>query len=165
MSQWHARSSEERSLLNPSFCSTLLWHAAIGYASERDAAMAFELSFIVLPFVLHRQTRETLPRATTTSLATWMSDHPLHRARLGERAAALRPFTREALIFGSSYALLQLGADGVRANQAMKRRVTSGLKSTSDEVRNCATRAQFLGKWLEKAGNGQTVMTLLGVRP
>lgn len=165
MTPWRDRSIEERNLLNPGFCATLLWHAAQGYASERNTPMAIELSFLVLPFVLHRETREGLPRNITTSLPTWLAEHPIVRTRLGERAATLRSFTREALVFGGSHGLLSLAYDGVRANAAMKRRVTAGLKPTSDEVRECAKRAEFLGRWLEKAGGTETVMALLGVRP
>ena len=58
MTLWRARSIEERNLLNPAFCSMLLWQSALAYGSERKAAMAIELSFLVLPFVLHRETRE-----------------------------------------------------------------------------------------------------------
>lgn len=165
MTPWHARSLEERNLLNPGFCATLLWHAAQGYASERNTPMAIELSFLVLPFVLHRETRESLPRNITTSLPTWLAEHPIVRTRLGERSAALRSFTREALVFGGSHGLLSLGHDGVRANVNMKKRVNAGLRPTSDEVRECAKRAEFLGRWLEKAGGTETVMALLGVRP
>lgn len=165
MISWHERSIEERNLLNPGFCATLLWHGAQGYASERKTPMAIELSFLVLPFVLHLETRESLPRLVTTSLPTWLSDHPLVRTRLGERAAMLCPFTREALVFGGSHGLLSLSRDGVRANDGMKKRVDTALRTTSDEVRACAKRAEFLGKWLEKAGGPETVMTLLGVQP
>ena len=165
MTPWHERSIEERNLLNPGFCATLLWHAAQGYASERKTPMAIEVSFLVLPFVLHLETRESLPRAITTSLPTWLSEHPLVRTRLGERAAMLRPFTREALVFGGSHGLLSISQDGVRAHDEMKKRVNAALKTTSDEVRECARRAEFLGRWLEKAGGPETVMALLGVQP
>jgi hypothetical protein len=162
---WHDRSLEERTLLNPPFCATLLWHAAKGYAAERTTPMAIEASFLVLPFVLHRETRESLPRNITTSLPTWLAEHPIVRARLGERAATLRSFTREALVFAGSHGLLSLSQDGIRANAEMKRRVNSALKLTSDEVRECAKRAEFLGRWLENAGGPETVMALLGVQP
>jgi Family of unknown function (DUF6521) len=162
---WRARSIEERNLLNPGFCAVLLWHSARGYSIERKATMAIELSFLVLPFVLHRETRESLPRNIKSSLPTWLAEHPLVRTRLHERAFALRPFTREALLFGGSHGLLSLGAEGIHANAEMKKRVTAGLKPTSDEVRACAKQAEFLGRWLEKAGDTETVMALLGVRP
>jgi hypothetical protein len=143
----------------------LLWHAAHGYATERNTPMAIELSFLVLPFVLHRETRESLPRNINTSLPTWLAEHPIVQTRLGERAATLRPFTREALVFGGAHGLLSLGQDGVHASADLRKRVNAGLKSTSDEVRECAKRAEFLGRWLEKAGGTETVMALLGVRP
>ncbi|MBN9687369.1 MULTISPECIES: three component ABC system middle component [unclassified Corallococcus] len=165
MISWRERSIEERNLLNPGFCATLLWHAARGYASDRSMPMAIELSFLVLPFVLHRETRESLPANIRTSLPIWLSEHPIIRTRLGERAATLRSFTKEALVFGGSHGLLSLAQNGVRANVEMKRRVTAALKSTSDEVRECANRAEFLGRWLEKAGGTETVLVLLGVRP
>jgi hypothetical protein len=165
MTPWRERSIEERTLLNPGFCAMLIWHAAQGYASEREAPMPIELSFLVLPFVLHRETRESLPSNIRTSLPTWLAEHPIARTRLGERASMLRAFTKESLIFGGSYGLLSLAEDGVYANAAMKKRVNAGLKSTSDEVRECAKRAEFLGRWLEKAGGPETVMALLGVRP
>jgi hypothetical protein len=136
-----------------------------GYASERNKPMAIELSFLVLPFVLHRETRDSLPRNITTSLPTWLAEHPIVRTRLGERASTLRSFTREALIFGGTHSLLSLGQDGIRANAEMKKRVAAGLKPTSDEVRECAKRAEFLGRWLERSGGTETVMALLGVRP
>lgn len=165
MTPWHGRALEERNLLNPGFCAVLLWHAAQGYAAERSTPMAIELSFLVLPFVLHRETRASLPRNITTSLPTWLAEHPLVRTRLGERAATLRPFTREALIFGGAHGLLSLAKDGVRANAEMTKDLNAGLKLTSDEVRECAKRAEFLGRWIEMAGGTETVMALLGVRP
>lgn len=165
MTLWRERSIEERNLLNPGFCATLLWHAAQGYSLGRKAPMAIELSFLVLPFVLHLETRESLPRSIMTSLPTWLSEHPLVRTRLGERAAALRSFTREALVFGGSHGLLSISHEGVRANDEMRKRVNASVKATSDEVRECTKRAEFLGRWLEKAGAPETVMALLGVRP
>lgn len=165
MTLWRARSLEERHLLNPSFCSVVLWCATTGYATKRNPAMPLALSFLVLPFVLHRLTRESLPRTTATSLATWLTDQPLVRARIAERAVALRPFTQEALLFGGAHELLVLDADGIRANASMKKPVDGGLAGTSDEVRACARRADFVGKWFEKAGKAETVLALLGVRP
>jgi len=67
MTTWSRRSHEERALLNPGFCANLLWQAARGCAAVGNGALSFEESFLVLPFVLHRETREMLPRDTRTS--------------------------------------------------------------------------------------------------
>lgn len=165
MTSWSQRSIEERNLFNPGFCAMLVWYAAQGYASERSVPLSIELSFLVLPFVLHKETRESLPNNIGTSLPTWLADHPIVRTRLGARASTMRAFTKESLIFGGSLGLLEIAQEGVRANASMKRRVNAALKATSDEVIDCAKRANFLGRWLEKAGGPETVMALLGVRP
>jgi hypothetical protein len=165
MTSWTERSLEERNLLNPSFCAMLLWQAAQGYVSERSIPMTIELSVLVLPFVLHKATRESLPTNIRTSLPTWLAEQPIVRTRLGERASTLCAFTRESLMFGGSHGLFAIAQDGVRPNTNMKKRVNATLKATSDEVRDCAKRAKFLGRWLGKAGGPETVMTLLGVRP
>ncbi|GHU09082.1 hypothetical protein AGMMS50225_09020 [Betaproteobacteria bacterium] len=167
MMSWIERSIEERNLLNPSFCAMLLWHVAQGYAAKRSILISIELSFLVLPFVLHKETRENLPTNIRTSLSAWLTKYPIVRTQLGERAATLCAFTKEALIFGGTNKLFALTQDGIRANAAadIKRQVNTALRLTSDEVRDCAKRAEFLGRWLENAGEPETVMILLGVRP
>lgn len=165
MTLWRERSVEERHLLNPSFCSVVLWHSASGFVTTRSPTMPLAISFLVLPFVLHRATRESLPRTTSTSLATWLADHPLVRSRVAERAIALRAFTKDALMFGGVHGLLTLEADGIRAVVSMKEAVDAGLAGTSVEVQACAKRAVSLGIWFEKAGATETVLALLGVKP
>lgn len=165
MTSWAERSNEERALLNPAFCTNLLWHAARGYASASDGALSFEESFLVLPFVLHRDTREALPRASRTSLPVWLNDNPLVRGRVISRARLLISFTREALTFGGVHGLILLVAGGVRAEPSWQKAVNRTIKASSGEVRSCAKRAAFIGKWFAQTGNASTVLALIGARP
>ena len=165
MIPWSQRPSEERALLNPSFCSVVLWHAAAGYTTAANAPLPFEVAFLVLPVVLHRETRESLPHAVSTSLAVWLDEHPLVRVRIAERARTLLAFTREGLMFGGLHGLLHLADSAVAADGARKKAVAAVLKTSSDEVRACAKRAEFTGRWFAKAGTPSTVMALMGVRP
>jgi hypothetical protein len=127
MTGWADRSHEERALLNPGFCANLLWHAASGYANDSDSALSFEESFLVLPFVLHRETRETLPRSYATSLAVWLDEYPLARGRVASRARLLVPFTKEALMFGGVHGLIRLDGGRLRAEATWKRTVSQTL--------------------------------------
>ena len=165
MTAWAARSHEERALLNPALCANLLWHAAKGYASDGDHALSFEESFLVLPFVLHRATRETLPRTSRTSLAVWLDENPLARGKVASRARLLVPFTKEALMFGAVHGLIRLDGGSVRPSATWKRTVNRTLTESSDEVKSCAKRATFIGKWFAHAGSAATVLALIGVRP
>ncbi len=165
MTTWAERSHEERALLNPGFCANLLWHAASGYTRDGDSALSFEESFVVLPFVLHRDTREALPRSGRTSLAAWLDDNPLARGRVTSRARLLVPFTKEALAFGGVHGFICFDGGRLRAEASWKRAVKRALAASSDEVRDCAKRADFIGKWFAQAGSAATVLALIGVRP
>ena len=165
MIPWKTRPAEEKTLLSPSFCSVLLWQAAGGYSSIANTRLPFDLAFLVLPIVLHRNTRTSLPKAVTTSLAVWLDDNPLMRARIADRARTLVPFTKEALLFGGLHGLLDLANASVGEAPDWKKRIGAEIKASSDEVQECASRAYFLGRWLAKGGSPSTVMATLGVRP
>ncbi|RII28383.1 MAG: hypothetical protein CXR31_00355 [Geobacter sp.] len=165
MSAWNERAFEERALLVPSFSSVLIWYAAVGHQTEAESGLPFDASFLVLPIVLHRETRELLPKTVATSLAVWLDEHPLVRARIADRAQVIVPFTKEAIVFGGIHGLIRVTGHEVVANPDWKRQVAAGLKNTSDEVKACAKRAEFVGRWFAKTGSCRTVMALLGVRP
>lgn len=165
MIAWAARSREEKTLLNPAFCSMLLWHAAKGRESGDGDPLSIAEAFVVLALVLPLSTREALPVAVTTSLPVWVSEHPIEQRRVGERARALLPFTRTALTFGASHGLLHLNGTRIRPAMGSARGITKMLKQTSDEVRSCATKAEFVGRWFAKTGSEPTILSFLGVRP
>lgn len=165
MTVWSQRSPEERALLNPGFCATLLWCASKGYAGAGTGALSFEETFLVLPFVLHRNTREALPRYTRTSLATWLYDNPLARGRIATRARLLVPFTRDAITHGGMHGFISLDQGRLFAQETWRQAVNRTLRTSTDEVRDCTKRAEFVGKWFALAGSAPTVLALIGVRP
>ena len=165
MTYWVERSPEERALLNPAYCSVLLWKAATGYASVGQGALSYDEAFLVLPLVLPRDTRENLPRSRRTSLAVWLDVNPLTRGTITRRARFLVPFTREALIFGGVYGFLRLDLGKVLVQSNSNRVVKTTLTALSGEVQDCANRAAFVGKWFAETGGPATVLALLGVRP
>lgn len=165
MIAWQKRSWEERTLLNPAFCATLLWFAARGRESEGRSVLSIDESFMVLPLVLPTSTREALPNNVKTSLPVWLSEHPIEQGRLGERAKALVPFTRTALTFGTKHGLLVLDGTQIKPSMELAKGVKKTMKLSSDEVRACAAKAEFIGKWFARTGPASTVLSLLGVRP
>lgn len=165
MNPWVNRSTEERAILNPSFCSCLLWKAAAGYESSINVPLPFDIAFLVLPLVLHRRTRESLPNTVRTSLAIWLDENPLSRSRVADNARALVPFTKEAILFGGLYGLLDLDSCDIAANSNWKKIIAANLKESTVEVQNCAKRADFIGKWFAKSGSHNTIMAIFGVKP
>jgi hypothetical protein len=98
-------------------------------------------------------------------MAVWMGQNPLAPSTIADRAKSLVPFTKEALRFGGAYGMLRFQGTLVQPNLDWRRRISSVLSESSDEVQTCAKRSEFVGKWFAKTGNVETVMSLLGVRP
>ena len=165
MTQWHERSREERALLNPAFCSILLWFAARGYGNVKQGALSFEEAFLILPMVLHRTTREALARDTRTSLAVWINSNPLAQGRIATRARLLVTFTKEGMVFGGAHGLTRINEGWLHANEDWRQPIHRSLRDSSEEVRLCARRAEFVGKWFARTGSASTVFALMGVRP
>ena len=165
MTAWVDRTIEERVLLNPAFCASLIWHFASAGRVQGQRALTFAETYLVLPIVLPKISRESLPRSTRTSLATWLDENPSFQATLAVRTRTMVPFTKDALIFGGTRQLLQVSTEAVCANMEWKRRVSSVLRQSSAETQACLKKAAFLGTWFIETGEANTVMALLGVRP
>jgi len=168
MKAWAERAHEERHLLNPAFCSSLLWAAARGAvtrASLPRASLSFLEAFLILPMVLHQRTRRTIPNILTSSLPVWINAQPLIVASLPNRAKSLVPYTKEAIAFGGCHRLIEVTADQIFSSRDAERSMNRMLRQSSEEVRECMKKAEFVGKWFAHTGAPETIFTLLGIRP
>ncbi len=170
MTAWQERTIEQRNLLNPAFCAIVVWHLARGYHTESTALTAtstglpLELAFVGASFVLRGQTRDQLPRMTSTSLATWVHDHPLERSAVAKGVSVLRDIMRDALLFGAQRGLLSVDGRRLEPRDIQAKKLNAYLRASSDEVRECIRQAVFVGRWLCKSGSPPTVLALLGVQ-
>lgn len=170
MTEWQARTIEQRNLLNPAFCAVVLWHVAKGFQTEAVAAnntvvaLPIELAFVGASFVLRGQTRSQLPSTVRTSLATWVQDHPLERSAVAKGVVVLRPYVREALLFGAQHGALVMTGRHVTSEPGAAKRMNGYLKQSSADVKDCVGQAHFVGRWLHKGGTPSTVMAILGVQ-
>lgn len=150
-------------MLNPSLLATITANAALRYRDNSDQAMPWMYAFVIAPLVLHRGTRESLPRTTRTNLTSWVADHPTEHAGVARRAAALREAVQEGLRFGLRAGILAVDqSGGLRGSLASGRGHTL---SKDSEVQQIIARAGFVGKWLTKIDQPATVFVLLGVAP
>jgi hypothetical protein len=156
MTAWPDRSRVRAAYLNPALVAAVLAAAARGYESAAQRPMVWPMAFLVGPLVLHRPTRQALPRTTATHLSAWTSRNTLLRAGLPARAQALTPTVREGLRFGLRHGLLTV--DGGALHGA--------LPSTKDkELSELLNSARLVGRWLAKTDQPATVFAILGVEP
>jgi len=165
MKPWTERTREEAHLLNPSFCCVALSSACAGFSIPNNQPLPFALAFMVLPIVLHKHTRESLPRNTRTSLPAWLQDHADARIGFYERLMALKPHTREALRYGLVFDWMAMGDSGLIRCVVTGNQINRAIRSLDGDAQECISRARFLGKWLCTSASTETLMALWGIRP
>lgn len=160
MKAWVDQPREEAFLFNPPFCGLLLATAVAEYGP-----MPLPLSFLVLPTVLHKRTRDTLPVNIRTTFATWIQDHAESRVLFAERTSVLKPHTRRGLVFAMHRSWILSGLEGQLTTSTEVNLYRRGTRVLSDEAQECLRQARFVGRWFARAGAPSTVMALWGVRP
>jgi hypothetical protein len=157
---WRGRPLEERTNYNPAFLALLLREAAGSYHEESQLPLPAPLAFIALPLVLHRPTRESLPNIISTSMPVWLQEHQVLREGFAARARAVAPAVREALVVALASGVVRLdgGAFASAAEPFRARRATA-------ETRAIIRRARFVGRWLARAGDVETIYFLWGIKP
>lgn len=163
MTSWRERSRTQAVMLNPALLGTITANAALQYRSNREQTMPWVYAFIIAPLVLHRGTRESLPKNSRANLYTWVADHPVEHAGFAPRAVSLRDSVQEGIRFGLRSGLLTVEQDGgLSASLASGRAHTLAKDS---EVQQIVARAGFVGQWLTKIDQPATVFVVLGVAP
>jgi hypothetical protein len=134
-----------------------------GYLEEAHVGLPFAFAFLVLPIILHRASRDALPRQIRTRMHAWLQSHEELRVTFAARARDMVPVTRHALLFGAQHRFLSFSPEGAvaRGPQALAR---SGWPS-DPEMNAYWKQAHFLGRWLTRAGTPTTTYVLWGIRP
>jgi hypothetical protein len=162
---WPQRAREEANLFNPAFLGQLVDRVATGHSERAQGGLPWALSFLALPVLLHKPTRDALPRDVRTSMGAWTQSHPLLIASLPERARSLRPLISEALLFSLTHGLVGHEGGKLLPGSRARRNPNDPWREPTEDFRACATRATFFGRWCATSGLPATVFALWEVRP
>lgn len=163
ISPWIRRPPEVANLLNPAFIALLLWSATRGYSKEDSKGIPLNLAYLVVPIVLHRDTREALPASTKSRMHSWLQAHPAVTIGFPERARAMVPYTREGLLFGVQYGTLRLNSEARVETPVAKLKPNPFPESS--EPSDCMRKAELVGRLFVRVGDPVTVLAMWGVRP
>jgi hypothetical protein len=156
---WRHRSPAQAAMLNPALLALVTAAAARGYERTGGGPMPWPFAYVVAPMVLHRGTRDSLPRTTTTHLANWLAANPVLHAGFAGRAHALAGVVREGIRFGLAQSVLTLDDVG-RISGDVDARAARGT-----EVSELISKAGLVGRWFTKIDQPATAFVLLGVTP
>ncbi len=160
MIQWERRPVEIANLLNPAFCGQVLRVCIRAYAEEASAPLPYPLVFLLLPVVLHTQTRDRLtPRQR--QLHTWLQENEDLKIGFAERTRQIIPITLESITF-----LLQLrtiAVDEQAGLQVLPYRRRAISEQEQGEIADCYRKAGVIGRLFARAGTAPTIYALWGV--
>ncbi|MDM8566579.1 DUF6521 family protein [Candidatus Halobeggiatoa sp. HSG11] len=139
---WQNRPFEIRNLLNPYFCTTLIWESVDGFCEEKKEGMSFSLAFLILPFILHDEIREKLPNRKNTKLLNWIEKINKETfIRIPTYCHNLAAYTRESVILGIQQQLFFINDKGLLQS-------FNNTLSEQKELEECRKKARNLGKLL-----------------
>lgn len=160
---WENRPTIVANILNPAFCGEVLRITIKSYESEKKENFPFALLFIVLPILLHKNIRKSLPKTATSKFYDWLEKNDNTKLYLPNKIKNMVPYTRESIAFLIYHDAIHIDDEG--AFSVVKYR-KKNLKYTDDsEIQNIFSKAKMLGKWLTCIGDVKTVFTLIGVKP
>ena len=163
MMHWEERPIEIANLLNPAFCGEILRRCIKSYQKTNSQNFPFPLIFLVLPIVLHRETRERILPRQRQSLHAWLQGHQDLKIGFAERASELVPVTREAIIFLLQSNTIKLDETAGLVNLPSKKVSIKGQEQ--GEIADCYNKADLVGRWFARAGTITTIYAMWGVKP
>lgn len=159
--EWDSRSPVLAAMLNPALLGAVFAAAAEEYERRADKSMPWELVFIITPLVLHRETRQALPKSTASHLPTWIASHPTIHAGFPGRSKAMVPYVREGLRFALRKGVVEVDTVG-----RLRGSLPSGVRpANTGDIAEIIRAAGFLGRWLTKVERPSTVYAYFGVTP
>jgi hypothetical protein len=163
MKPWNQRPFEIASLFNPAFCSVLIYDVVSDYEKTKGEGMPFALPFIIFPMVLHKPTRDLLPKSTNALLFPWIQKNPQVRIGLANRARNFTPYLRESIMFCLQTGLMRIDEHGNMRMFSRYQKIEKYAKET--ELFSLRKQAKLLGRWFASVNEISTLFVLLGVRP
>jgi len=161
MRNWNQRTREIAYLLNPAFCGRLLYAAIKEYEKKASHEFPFPLTYLILPLVLHKQTRDAIN--SRIMLTQWVQTNQQLLIGFGRRAKDLVLITNEALEFLLQARMIQLTGDGTICT--LPKKGLSKTKFANSEISQCITKSENVARWFANTGKVDTIYICLGVRP
>ncbi len=159
---WMTRPSEIARLLNPAFCGEVLRRTISKYETTGGQGLPYSLAFLVLPIVLHRETRTKLPRRIR-NLHPWLQSHQEVKIDFARRARSLVLYTKEAICFLLIAGIVRITDDArIILNPDASVKPSS---SSDEEIQDVYAKAETLGRVFCHAGTPATLFSMWGVMP
>ncbi|AFS81138.1 hypothetical protein NKOR_06285 [Candidatus Nitrosopumilus koreensis AR1] len=156
-------SREIFNLFNPAFCAEILRRCVKKYTKYSTRPMPFPLLFLILPLVLHKETREKIEYGSRQNFSNWLNMNSEILIHFHKIAKDLVPVTKNSFWF-----LLeqnQISLDNNASITVLNYQINDTIDDVHDEKTECFKKAETIGRWFAKTRKIESIYSSLGVKP
>jgi hypothetical protein len=161
MKQWNKRVSEIANLLNPVFCASVIYSTLFEFQKQKGIPMPFVLTYLILPIILHKNTRERIN--SKTNMIVWIQRYPDVLINFSQRARSLLSFSNEAIEYLLLQKIIIFDGSGIAIAKTISK--TTMDKSSDKEILECYRKSEHLGRWFAQIGVEENIYAAWGVKP
>lgn len=166
--RWEQRPVEIANLLNPAFCAVLLRDAIAAYSKKDKQGMNYLLVYLILPLVLHKTTRRSIPSRGNMTLIEWIEKHETNNWVFVDHIRQLIPFSKEALIFAIQQGVVAFGNQENSYGNLLalpKELLADETWAQNSVPMDCRNKARIVGEWFADMADITTIYRAFGIRP
>jgi len=150
-------------LFNPAFCAEILRRAIKKYTKYSTRAMPYPIMFLILPLVLHKETRDKIEYGSKQNFSNWLNNNSEVLIHFNKIASDLVPITKNSFWFLLEQEKISLDEKG--SIQVVNYNIHDTIDDVHNESTECFKKAETVGRWFAKTKKIETIFTLLGVKP
>lgn len=162
MRPWEERAKEIAYLFNPAFCGRLLYSFIKEYNKVTEEGVPFPLIYLILPLILHRNTRDLI--SSRTKFLVWINRNPSVLINFPNRAKSMVEITNEAVELLLLADLVHIKDDASFEINKTKKSLNES-KYNNEEIKDCINKSKHVARWFSDVGKCETIYITLGVRP
>lgn len=160
---WTDRNKIVANLFNPAFCGEIIRTTAKEYSKYTNTNFPYAFAFLVLPILLHKATRDRMPRSVRTYFFVWVEQNDDLFFDFSKRTRGMVKYTKEALSFLLTHGKIEFNEKGEIL--ATDERVKKINKEDYEEYNDILKRAEMLGKWLSSTTDVKSIYSFLRITP
>ena len=162
-SQWEERNPIVANLFNPAFCGEIIRIVINNYNKHTNRKFPFAFSYIILPILLHKETRDKMPRTIRTYFFVWVEENDSLFFDFSKRTKSMVKYTKEALLFLLAYKKIEITELGEIIST--KERARQIKKDDYEEYNEIIKKAEMLGKWLATTSDVKSIYSFFRITP
>lgn len=160
---WIERNTIVANLFNPAFCGEIIRVTIKEYNKHTNTKFPYAYTFLILPIVLHKATRDRMPRSVRTYFFVWVEKNDDLFFDFAKRTKSMVKYTKEALSFLLTHNKIEI-TENAELN-SVEDRVKKIKKEDYQEYNEILKKAEMLGKWLSTTSDVKSIYSFLRITP